>query len=165
MGATAAIGMAVAGGAVNANASMQSGQANQDLMNYNANVAEFQAEDAIARGREDETRHRQGTRRLMGSQRAAFAASGVAVDDPESSFADVTADTAKLSEIDALTIRANAQREAWGFRTQAQDMRFRGQIAKNEGKSRAVGEVLSTGGNLMYSKYGFGGTSRGRAGG
>jgi hypothetical protein len=83
-----------------------------------------------------ELRQRQNTRGMIGSQRAAFAASGVVVDDPNSSVADVAANTAALSEIDALTIRSNAAREAWGFRSQAQDFRTRGQIAKNEG-SRA----------------------------
>lgn len=164
MGATAAIAMAVAGGAVNANASMQAGQSSQDLANYNANIADIRADDSLARGREMEIKKRQDTRRLMGSQRAAFAASGVVIDDPNSSVADVAADTAALSEVDALTIRSNAAREAWGFRSQAQDFRQKGQIAKNEGKSRAIGDVLSTGGNMMYAKYGFGGTTRGRAG-
>lgn len=155
MGATAAISMVALGTASRANAYSRLGGARRDLANYNANVAEVMAADALARGREAEIRHRQGTRKLIGSQRAAFAASGVDISDADSTAVNVFADTAALSEIDALTIRSNAAREAWGHRAKAREFAAQGQIYENEGDQRAIGEVLGSAGSVMGARYGF----------
>lgn len=155
MGATAAISMVALGTASRANAYSRLGGARRDLANYNANVAEVMAADALARGREAEIRHRQGTRKLIGSQRAAFAASGVDISDADSTAVNVFADTAALSEIDALTIRSNAAREAWGHRAKAREFAAQGQIYEYEGDQRAIGEVLGSAGSVMGARYGF----------
>ncbi len=152
MGVSAAIGLTVAGGGMQAMGQYESGKANQRLMNQNAEVAEWQAEDALDRGRQAEGRHRVEVRRTIGAQRARIAASGVDISAADSSAMDLFADTARLGELDALTIRNNAAREAWGFKTQAVDLRARGDIAKMEGKYAAVGTLLSTGGKA----YGMG---------
>src|SRR3989304_3955374 len=47
--------------------------------------------------------------------------------------ADVQADAAFQGELDALTIRTNAAREAWGYQVQAEDLRTRATIAREEG--------------------------------
>lgn len=144
MGASAAIGMTVAGGGITAYGQYQSGVANERLMKQNARIADWQADDALDRGRQAEGRHRIDVRRTIGAQRARLAASGVEIND--GSALDVQADTARLGELDALTIRNNAAREAWGYRVQATDLRARGEIAKMEGTYAAVGTLLSTGG-------------------
>lgn len=158
MGATAAVGMQGFGAGFSAMGSLGAGKAQQQLANYNAQVAEMQAQDAIVRGRETEARHRTDVKRMIGSQRAGFAASGVDVND--GSAVDVQADTAALGELDALTIRTNAAREAWGYKIQAQDYAARGQIARAESTSKAVGTILSTAGSALYSKYGFSSTTK-----
>ncbi len=162
MGSLAAIGVMAAGAGMSAQAYKASGKSAQALGNYNAEVAEVKADDAIARGRVSEGRHRLQTAKLIGDQRVAFAASGEDISDPDSTAVNVFADTAALSELDALTIRSNAAREAWGYRAQAKDDRFRGEVGKMEGDSKAIGAVMSTAGSVLYGKYGFGSTSRGR---
>lgn len=160
MGATAAltmpqriaIGVTGAGAGFSAMASRSAGKAQKQLAEYNAQVAELQAEDAILRGRETEERHRTNVRRLIGSQRAALGASGADVN--EGSALDIQADTAAMGELDALTIRTNAAREAWGYRIQAQDYRARGNIARADAQTRLTSTLLSTAGSL-YLKYGF----------
>jgi hypothetical protein len=138
-----------------------------DLADYNAAVATLQAEDAIARGAEDENRFRSGVRGIIGAQRAATAAGNV--DVGFGSALDVQADAAFLGELDALTIRTNAAREAWGFKVEAEDLRRRGQIARKEGvfleaagRSRqsqanlgAANTVLGAGTSLIATRYGF----------
>lgn len=161
MAGAAAIGLLAASAGQQYGASKASGAAAQRIGEYNASIAEFKADDAIARGRDDEGRHRLKTRSLIGSTRTAFAASGVDVNDPDSTAVNVQANIAALSEIDALTIRANAAREAWGYKIEAADATNRGQLARMEGDSRAIGSLLSTAGNVYYSKYGFQGSSRG----
>ncbi len=154
MGATAALGMMGAGAGFSAMGSRSAGKAQQQLAEYNAKVADLQAADAITRGMETETRLRQGVRGMIGSQRVAFAASGQEVDS--GSALDVQADTAALGELDAMTIRTNAAREAWGYKVQSQDYTTRGQIAKAEGDTKAIGTLLQTGGTALYQRYGFG---------
>lgn len=154
--------MAIAGSAVSAYGQYQAGKAGEKLGEYNAQIGEMKAKDALERGEWNIRRLNEDTRKLIGSQRVAFAASGVDITDPDSTAANVFADTAALSELDAQTIRMNAQREAWGHRAQAENDRMAGKIAKREGQYAAVGTLLSTGGNVLYGKYGFGAGSRTR---
>lgn len=158
MGMTAVIAMG-AGAGMSAGGAYASGKAQKKLAEYNAQVADIQAEDAIARGRQEESRHRTDVRVLTGSQRAAWGASGADVNSGNA--VDVQADTARMGELDALTIRANAAREAWGYKVQAQDMRARGTIAQREGTTKAIGTIVSSAGSYASNRWGFGGTSKG----
>jgi hypothetical protein len=149
------------------------------LADYNAQVADLQATDAIDRGRDEESRFRTGVRGLIGSQRAGIAAGNV--DVGFGSAVDVQADAAFLGEMDALTIRTNAAREAWGFKVQSEDYRRRAAITRKEGDyaaetgivrgraERAAGDAASSaakwnvastlvGGtsNLLMARYGMG---------
>lgn len=138
-----------------------------DLADYNAAVATVQADDAAARGAEEESRFRAGVRGTIGSQRAAFAAGNV--DVGFGSAVEVQSDAAFLGELDALTIRTNAAREAWGYKVQAEDLHTRAAIARKtgvmvaaEGRERATGAylsgagtLLSQGASLYQAKYGM----------
>ncbi|MHA2064249.1 MAG: virion core protein, T7 gp14 family [Candidatus Thorarchaeota archaeon] len=99
----------------------------------NQKIAEIKAADAINRGELEERKHRIQLAQLIGEQRAGAAASGVLVD--EGSALDVVLDTASIGELEALTIRSNAEREALGFRQQANqfggDAAFLGSSAKS----------------------------------
>lgn len=149
---------------------------------YNAAIAELQAKDVIERGREDESRFRVGVRGLIGSQRAGFAGQGV--DVGFGSAVDVQSDARSLGQADIQTMRKNAEREAWGFKVQAEDLARGGGIARKEaeaareaGRAAAQGgrvnqqiantqasamrwnagaTVLGTGASLVMSKYGWG---------
>lgn len=102
---------------------------------YNQNLAE----DARKRGATDEWRTRLQTSALASSQRNAFAASGV--DGAYGSPLDILSDTYYLGELDALTVRNNADREAkgyeysaWGDKIDGQNARSASQMAKNQAK-------------------------------
>jgi len=154
------MGLSIAGSLMGANASKKSGKAQREVAEYNAELQEIKADDAIVRGGEAEHRLRVSARGMIGASRAAFAASGVEVNDIDSTATNVQADIKSLSEVDALTIRSNAAREAWGYRTAATELRKRGEIAEEEGKQKAIGTLTSTAGSLLYQKYGFGSTGR-----
>jgi len=120
------------------NAAARAGSAQRDvaesqaeLADYNAQVADLQATDAIERGGEQESNFRMGVRGMIGKQRAQLAAGNI--DVSYGSAVDVQADTAYMGELDALTIRNNAAREAWGFKQQGADLRRRAEIARKEG--------------------------------
>lgn len=122
------------------------------LADFNASVADVQADDAIQRGNEEENRFRMGVRGMIGSQRASFAGAGV--DVGFGSAVDVQADAAYLGELDALTIKTNAAREAWGYQVQGQDLRKRAEIARKEGVY--LEKAGNAAGNAAY--VGAGGT-------
>jgi len=155
-----------------AQAQVQESEAAQ--LDYNANVAELQAADATKRGAEEEQRFRTQVKGLIGSQRAGFGGQGVKVDN--GSAADVQADTRYLGEQDALTIRHNAAREAWGYQVQAEDLRqgaaikrkgaaatreggtyaaAAGRAAQTQARIGAVTSVLGTGSSLVLDRYGW----------
>lgn len=138
-----------------------------DLADFNANVAELQAKDAIELGVEEESQFRQSVRGMIGAQRADIGASGV--DVGYGSALDVAADAAYLGELDALTIRTNAARAAWGYRVEAADSRKRAEIARKEGvyleaagreaksasRWQAAGTIAGGTGSLLEARYGF----------
>lgn len=184
-----ALGMAIAGTAVSAygqikagKAAKRAGEANQraaesqaELAEYNAGVAEIQARDALERGYDEENRFRQKVKLLIGEQTAGQAASNVDVNF--GSAVDVRADAAFLGELDALQIRNNAAREAWGYKVQGEDLRRRAEIARKEGtmlnetgKAQAsasywgaTGTIIGAGSSLLMDRYGFGKTRRSAA--
>src|SRR5262245_53626432 len=126
-------GTQVYGAIKGAHAAKRQGELEQDtandqarLLEDNATLAEQQAQDAIARGAESEERFRQGVATIIGSQRAASAAANLDVNF--GSALDIQHDAAYLGELDALTIRSNAAREAWGYRVDAGDLRKQAQI-------------------------------------
>jgi hypothetical protein len=148
-------------------AARESSDSQADLADYNAAVAELQAQDALERGAEDEARFRTNIRGAIGAQRANIAAGNI--DVSFGSAVDVQADAAFLGELDALTLRTNAGREAWGYQVQAEDYRARARIARKEGvylersgrveqtthNINAVGSLVSGGASLMQQRYAF----------
>jgi|CXWL01.1.fsa_nt_gi hypothetical protein len=136
--------------------SHEAGKKNRQLMEYNAGIAELQADDAIKRGTVASNRRRVQTRQTIGAQRAELAHQGVDINDVDSSAADVQADAAYLGELDAVTIQNNAAREAWGYRMQAQDLTLRGRYAQQTGDMQGVQTLLTGGSTYLLRKYGFG---------
>jgi len=146
----------------------QAAESQAGLLDYNANVADLQAKDATARGVEEENKLRTRIRSTIGAQRTQFAAAGV--DAGYGSAADTQADAAMLGELDALTVRTNAAREAWGYKVQAVDLRRKAEITRKEGQQMfeagkqaqsaarwgAVGDSVIGGANLLATKYGWG---------
>ena len=139
-----------------------------DLSDYNANVAMLQSQDAIERGDLAESSFRGQVRSAIGAQRAGMAANGVEVG--YGSAVDVQKDAAYLGELDALTIRTNARREAWGYQVQAEDLNARSAIERKTGiyqaaagsaaattsNIAAAGTLLGGTASLIGAKYGFG---------
>jgi hypothetical protein len=109
----------------------ESSDSQAQVLDYNANVADLQAKDAVERGAEAENRFRAQIRGTIGTERAGFAAGNI--DVSFGSAVDVQGDAAFLGELDALTLRTNAAREAWGYKVQATDIRHRAAVTRKEG--------------------------------
>lgn len=157
-------------------------EANADILAFNARMLEAMARDSVRRGKEEEQRFRTDVRGFIGAQRAAFAGQNVEIH--AGTALDVQMDTAYQAELDALTIRTNAAREAWGFqveaeserkqeralrktgrlqadatrrvgRSEALSLRMGGDAAASAGKWGAASTFLAGGANLAYQQFGF----------
>lgn len=197
----ASIGSTIIGGAVGAGASHNEAVANQQASEYQAAVArnnqviaetQAQQQDAAAAAARDAGANegqirQQQTSQQIGKVRANYAAAGVAVD--EGSPLDTVEDTARSGAMDALIIRDNANRRAFGFEQQAYSDRvrgqgygeqatldtFSGQAARSAGDIRATSSILGAASSvgdkfLTFKRYGvnlnpFGDANAGITGG
>lgn len=142
MAAIIGIGIGLIGSGVSAQGSKKSGKQARRLANFNAGVAEQQAQDALARGREAEDQLKTGVRKLVGSQRAGFAGQGVLLNEADGSAVQTEEDTFRMQEEDLNRIRVNAAREAWGYRTQARNYALGGQAQQQQRNAEATGTIL-----------------------
>lgn len=140
------------------NAQKMANEAQALVAENNAQLATWQAMDALYRGQVEENRSRLNTAGLKGAQRAAIGASGVTMDSD--SAVRLMTDTDILGEIDAGTVRDNAAREAWALRAQAQDSKNRAEILRratvpvpDSTSSAVIGSLLSGAGNVAQSWY------------
>lgn len=153
MGATVAL-TAASGVATMMSSSSQAsalrsqGAYEQQIYESNSRLAMVQADDAITRGNRDATEQLKQTKKLIGSQRAALAAQGIEVGSGSS--LDIQQDTAAMGASDALTIKNNAWREAWGFKNQALDYSSKGALAGMTAKNQAKNTILT--GGLTFAK-------------
>jgi len=136
-----ALALGAIGTGINAFSQYQAGQSQQQASEFNAQLAELAGKDALSRGEEQASRIRGDTDRLIGAQRAGYAAAGVALD--EGSPLDVMVGSRRLSEEDIRTTRLNAGREAWGYKSQAEQFRRQGADAANAGLFGAIGTGIS----------------------
>lgn len=108
----------------------------------NRRLSEAQASDALLRGTIEESRYRRQIAQVAGQQKADFGARNVAV---SGTALDILADTAQVGEEDALTIRNNAAREAWGYRNQASEASRWGANQKSNAYGAGIGTLLTSG--------------------
>lgn len=141
---------AIVGDKKNAKAAKKLGEAN-------AQIAERQGADALARGDESVAQVGAQERSLTGSQRASYAAQGIDVNS--GSAADVVASDQQLSELDKLTIKRNAQREAHGYELQAAAYRKGGQLQAANYSNAAYGTLLSGAAQMIGVYQAFGQSS------
>lgn len=141
MGAEALFGAQVlgsvmgAGGAYSSAAGAKAGyKAQAAIARNNVKYMEWEAQDALARGQRAEQRVRANTTALKSRQQAMFAARGL--DMGYGSALSILTDTDFIGEMDAMTERSNAAREAWAKREQA-----RGALADASNLRQAASEI------------------------
>lgn len=135
----AAAGFSILGGLLKGMAAYQSGQFNAGVSRQNARLADASATDAILRGQFAAVSSRLQAGRLAGQQKTALASSGVQVNS--GSALDLLNDTSMMSDFDAKMVANRAAREAWGYKTQADQFRQRASMEEAGGKA-ALGESI-----------------------
>lgn len=149
-GSQIAAGAAIASAATTAYSYDQQGKYQKKVGENNALSAEFAAKDALARGMVEEDKARDRARALIGKQKAALSANGI--DFSTGVGGNILSDTAAMAEFDTLTVRNNAMKQAYGFKTQSDNLLSEGRAARIGGNNAAVGSLL-TGGSQATSYY------------
>lgn len=161
--ATASIAMMGAGAASSTIGAYFGAQNQKTLLNgqaeiaeINARIAELGAQGELARGRAQTNAIGLQHGQLKGKQRAALAANGVDLGD--GSAAELQTGGDMMAEIDRNTAEANAIGSAWGYRTQATNMRNDATMRRTtaDGISptmAAASSLLSSGGQVAGSWY------------
>lgn len=141
----------LAGTAVSAYGTYQGGQDKKKAYEYNARVA--QAEGAMARQRaeREEEVHRSKLRRLMGTQRALFAAAGVEIGT--GTPLEVMLDTVREGEKEAQYIKWGGETEETRYLNEAQLQRMYGESAGRAGTIGGLSQFATGLGRLGTQWY------------
>lgn len=145
------MGATLAAGAFSAYSQYQTGKYNSAVANNNATISERAAVDAEERGQIEADEHREKVDRLIAQQKAGISASGVEINS--GSALDLMVGTREIGELDALRIENNAQREAYGYRTQGMNYQAQAQLDRYAGNTGAIGTLLDTAATGAY-QYG-----------
>lgn len=100
-----------------------------------------QAEDVIVRGEEAARAIRRDVRSLIGAQRAALGASGIQLGT--GTAAALQAEAQLLGDLDAITVKNNAMRQAFGFKQQALQAETQARIDRISRKAEASSQRIA----------------------
>ena len=143
----ASTAMSVVGGIQQAGAQRARGRYQRQIAQNNAIVAQRQAAAAIQIGEQQAAVQQFEARALAGRQRAAFAANGVVVDD--GTAINVVEGTLDRGVTNAQIARANAQRQALGFSTQAQNFLQQGFLSEVTGRQQSQASLITAGSDAV----------------
>lgn len=132
--------VAVVSAAFTANQQRQQGKFQKGTAEYNARVAENEAEETRRAGVERENIQRRKTAELLSKQRAQLGAANV--DLSSGSALQLQEETQALGEADALRIRSNFESRAGALDTGAELTQTQGEFAEASGRNQAVGTLL-----------------------
>ena len=147
-------GLTVASTLFGAYTQYQQGRYQSQVAKNNAMIQQRMAQDALARGTREEQMMRIKVAQEKGRQRAQFGASGAEVGSGSSLSA--LADTAMMGELDALTLRSGAQREAYAHQMQASQYQAQSKLDRAAGLYGAAGTLLGGAGRVSEQWYKYG---------
>jgi hypothetical protein len=154
-----ALGATLLGTAVSAYGQYSAAKAANKQADYQAKVAannaataEMEAKFAEQQGQRNAEAQRRKTAIMIGAQRARMGASGAVVDT--GSFLDLTLDTARGGELDAMALLNEGKMQAWRSRVQGSNL----MAQSNLYKSSKTNPFLAAGGTLLEGagRAGFG---------
>jgi hypothetical protein len=132
--------VAVSSLAFQARTQQKQGRFQKGVQDYNARVAENEAEATRTAGVEEENIKRRQTAELLSKQRAQLGAAGV--DIGSGSAFQLQQDVETAGEADALRIRSNVESRVGALKTGASLTRQQGEFAQTAGSAAAAGTIL-----------------------
>jgi hypothetical protein len=160
MMAAVSIGSTIAGGGISAFGAAQGGKAQAAAYTYQSKVAQLNkqiadnnAAYAVAAGETRAQISGMQARAQIGATRAIQGASGIDVNS--GSPVDVRASEADIGGFNALMIRSNAAREAYGYKVKGMEATAQSQLdvaaasqSEKAGELGAIGSILGTAGSV-----------------
>lgn len=132
----------IASAAVGAVGKISEGQQAKKAAKYNAQMSMYEAQDAEEVASQQALEIQRQGRQVEGAQKAAFGARNVA---RSGTALDLLSDTAALTEMDVITTRNNAAREASGIRQGAKFTRSQGAAYARQANIQAGASLLTSG--------------------
>jgi len=129
------------GGVLKGIGSYQKALTEREIAGFNARIAKWQGLDALARGKRLEMLVSRRAADVVGRQRTAYAAQGVALD--RGSPASVMADTARLAELDKINVRTNTAKEFYASEVNRAYANWQKNVAKSNEITGLITTVLS----------------------
>lgn len=136
-----------AGAFFNASAARSQGK----IAEVNARMARLAAYSAMDAGQKEAGRLSMKAGQIKSSQRVAMAANGI--DLGSGNAAELQASTDLMKEIDMNTIKSNAVRSAWGYKTQAMNYDNQAKALKSTSPVTAAGNTLLTGATNVAANW------------
>lgn len=151
VGATA-IGTQAAGQLFSAHSSSQAAKYNAQIATQNSEQDLKYASQEAELGGIEASNSEQKTKAELGSIKANQGASGVTVG--KGSFADIQGSIAEKGMLDAMTIRANAARAAYGYQVGAVNEQAQSRLDKKQAKNDMISGVIGAGSTVLggYAK-------------
>lgn len=146
----ASIGSAVMGGIgaiQQGNAASAASAYNAQMAANNAKIATQNAAFTAAEGEANSAQEQAKTRATVAATLANQGASGVDVNT--GSAVDVRASESKLGMLNAMTIRSNAARQAYGYQTEAASDRAQSNVYKSQAKNDKTAGYLNAGATVL----------------
>ena len=149
-----AIAATVASTAISAVGAANQAQAQSNAANYNAavaaenqQIANTSAQQAAAAGEAKAEQAALETRAKVGGIKAQQAASNIDVNS--GSAVDVRSSADQLGELNALTVRSNAAKQAWGYQTQGASYGAQSTLDKYQADSASSAGALNVGSTVL----------------
>lgn len=139
------LGLQAYGAMTSSNAQKNAYEYQAQVSANNAKIAEWNAQDALRRGEQAEIDQRRKMAALKGNQRATLAARGL--DISEGSALNILTDTDYFGEYDALTIRNNAEKQAWGARVEGNNASANSELLRM--RAAAENPIMEGAGTLL----------------
>ena len=138
---------------IGAGSSLSSGlrqkQSDEDTARQQGEIGAYQSADAMQRGTAEEMRYRRSIGKLLGAQKNEIGARNV---ERRGSALDLLEDSAMIGEEDAVNIRNDAARQAWGYRVNANEQARITNQAGTNARNAGVGSALTSGAQA-YGRY------------
>lgn len=136
-----------AGSIAQGRATSASDKYNAQIAQNNAIIAQQNAAFEGEQGAANAGIEQQKTRAQVGDIKASQAANGINVNT--GSAVDVRAGAAELGKLDAITIRSNAARAAYGYQTQAASDSAQAQLDRAKAKNASTAGYINAGTTLL----------------
>lgn len=155
-GTAAAIGAVslagAASGILGGISSYQTGKAQEAVYNYNASVAEMNADLARQEGEDRAAEQRRQTKRLIAQQNNSFGALGIL--SGTGTALDLTSESAYFGELNAITEKYNYDLQAWNYENEAISLRYKADAAASAGKMGLITGVVKSTATLLTAGLG-----------